>query len=81
MAKQASSRCPYGCPLCSLYQARDAFQEGIKECVPLEVNAHLNLAARELLLAIRALLDRGLQSLVTEARPGSRRKVQRVKVE
>lgn len=81
MAKQASVRCPYGCPLCSLYQAGDAFQEGITKCVPVDVSAHLNRAGRELLLAVRALLDKGLESFVPEAKPGSRRKAQRVKVE
>ena len=82
MAKEKrGDRCPYGCPLCSLYQARDAFQEGIEDCVPVEASAHLNRAARELLLAVRALLDKGLESLVSEAKPGSRRKAQKVKVE
>ena len=82
MAKEKRGEpCPYGCPLCSLYQAQDAFQKGIEECVPVEVSAHLNRAARELLLAVRALLDKGLENLVSEAKPGSRRKAQRVKVE
>jgi hypothetical protein len=81
MAKQPKQTCPYGCPLCALYEAQQAFQEGIRECVPPEVGSHVNRAGRELLLAVRALLDRGLEALVEEPKPGSRRKAQRVKVE
>ncbi len=81
MAKEPKQRCPYGCPLCTLYEAQEAFQEGIRECVPPEVSSHVNRAGRELLLAVRALLDRGLEALVEEPKPGSRRKAQRVKVE
>jgi hypothetical protein len=81
MAKEKVIRCPYGCPLCRLYEARDVFQDGIRECVPREVGAHLNRAGREVLLAVRALLDEGLQSVARETKQGSRRKFQRVKVE
>ncbi len=46
-----------------------------------DVATHLNRAARELLLAVRALLDKGLERFVSEAKPGSRRKAQKVKVD
>ena len=81
MAKEPKQTCSYRCPLCSLYEAREALQEGISECVPPEVSAHLNRAGRELLLAVRALLDKGLETLIEEPKPGSRRKAQRVKVQ
>ena len=67
--------------MCALYEAQEAFQEGIKECVPPEVSSHVNRAGRELLLAVRALLDRGLDALVEEPKPASRRRPQKVKVE
>ncbi len=81
MAKESKQACPYPCPLCALCQAQEAFQEGIRECLPPEMSAHVNRAARELLLAVRALLDRGLEALVEEPKPGSRRRAQKVKVE
>jgi hypothetical protein len=81
MAEEKRTGCAYGCPLCRLYEARDACQDGLKECVPREVSTHLNRAAREVLLAVRALLDEGLERIAWETKPGSRRKAQRVKVE
>jgi len=33
MAKEKGTGCAYGCPLCRLYEARDAVQDGIKACV------------------------------------------------
>ncbi len=82
MPKEAKqTTCPHGCPLCALCEAQEAFREGISECVPPEVSSHLNRAGRELLLAVRALLDRGLEALVEEPKPGSRRRPQKVKVE
>ena len=81
MAKEAKQTCLHRCPLCALYEAQQLFQEGIRECVPLEVSSHLNRAGRELLLAVRALLDRGLDALVEEPKPASRRRPQKVKVE
>ena len=81
MAKEARQTCPHRCPMCALYEAQEAFQEGIKECVPPEVSSHVNRAGRELLLAVRALLDRGLDALVEEPKPASRRRPQKVKVE
>ncbi len=80
MAKTKQT-CPHRCPLCALYEAQEALLEGIGECVPPEVSSHVNRAGRELLLALRALLDRGLETLVEEAKPGARRKAQRIKVE
>lgn len=81
MAKEPKQACPYPCPVCALYQAQEAFQEGIRECVPPAVGSHINQAGRELLLAIRALLDKGLETLAESPKPGSRRKAQRIKVE
>ncbi len=81
MAREAKARCPHGCPLCALYEAQGAFQEGLMECVPAEVRAHLSRAGRELILAARAALDKGFEALVEEPKPGSRRRAQRVKVE
>jgi hypothetical protein len=82
MAKEAKqTTCPHRCPLCALYEAQETFREGISECVPHEVSSHLNLAGRELLLAVRALLDKGLETLTEEPKPGTRRKAQRIKVE
>ncbi len=78
---EAKQGCTYRCPLCALYEAQEAFQEGIRECVPLEVSTHVNRAAREVLLAVRALLDNGLAALAREPKLGTRRKAQRVKVE
>jgi hypothetical protein len=51
------------------------------ECVPAEVCAHLSRAGQELLLAARVAVEKGLQALVEEPKPGSRRRAQRVKVE
>lgn len=81
MARAAKARCPHGCPLCALYEVRGALQEGIMECVPAEVRAHLRRAGRELMLAARTAFDKGFEALVEEPKPGSRRKPQRVKVE
>jgi len=81
MARDAKARCPHGCPLCALYEARGAFQEGMMECVPAEVRAHLSRAGRELILAARVAVGKGFQVLVEEPKPGSRRRPQRVKVE
>ncbi len=81
MAKEESRSCPHRCPLCALYEAQGALQEGIKDCLPPGVSAHANRALRELFLAVRALLDKGLDALVEEPKPGSRRKAQKVKVE
>jgi hypothetical protein len=81
MAKEKAAGCAYGCPLCRLYEASGAVQDAINECVPREVSTHLNRAAREMLLAVRALLNEGLESVARGTKQGSRRKVQRVKVE
>ncbi|MBZ0160262.1 hypothetical protein [Candidatus Methylomirabilis sp.] len=81
MAKQEKQMCPHRCPLCALYEAQEGFQQGVRECLPPEVSGHVNQAGRELLLAVRALLDRGLGAVASEPKPGSRRKAQKVKVE
>lgn len=81
MAKEERQTCPYRCPLCALYEAQEGFQEGVRECLPPDVVSHVNQAGRELLLAVRALLDRGLGALAPEPKPGSRRKAQKVTVE
>lgn len=81
MAKEEKQVCPHRCPLCAFYEAQEGFQQGVRECVPPEVSLHVNQAGRELLLAVRALLDKGLGAVASEPKPGSRRKAQRVKVE
>jgi len=81
MAKEAKAACPHGCPLCALYEAQGAFQQGMMELVPAEVRAHLGRAGRELVLAARAAFEKGFEALVEEPKPGSRRRAQRVKVE
>lgn len=83
MAKESTTKrgCPYPCPMCSLYEAQEAVQEGIKQCVPVEVRDHLNRAARELVFALRAFVEKGLETMVETPKPGSRRKPQKVKVE
>ena len=73
--------CPHGCPLCALYEAQEAVQEGITRCVPVEVRAHLNRAARELLFALRVLFEKGMEAIAEEPKAGSRRNAQKVKVE
>lgn len=81
MAKGAKQSCPHRCPLCAFYEAQEGFQQGVKGCLPSEVSVHINQAGHELLLAVWALLDRGLGVVASESKPGSRRKTQRVKVE
>ena len=81
MAKEEKQVCPHRCTLCAFYEAQEGFQQGVRECVPPEVSLHVNQAGRELLRAVRALLDKGLGAVASEPKPGSRRKAQRVKVE
>jgi len=83
MAKESATkpRCPYLCPMCALYEAQEVVQEGIRQCVPAEVRDHLDRAAREVVLALRAFLEKGLETIVDEPKPGLRRKPQKVKVE
>ncbi|MDE2060381.1 MAG: hypothetical protein KGL31_08915 [candidate division NC10 bacterium] len=81
MAKKEKQNCPHRCPLCALYEAQEGVQRGVKQCIPPEVSEHVNQAGHELLLAVQALFDRGLWAAVSVAKPGSRRKTQRVKVE
>jgi hypothetical protein len=81
MAKETRSRCPYGCPICGFYQAGGTIQEELKRCVPPDVAASLDGAARELLLAAHAFLEQGLGTWIQGPKPGSRRKAQKVKVE
>jgi hypothetical protein len=75
------SRCPHACPLCAVYELQGALQEELAECVPPEVRDHLRRAAREVLLAVRALCEMSLDAMVEVPKPGSRRKPQRVSVE
>ena len=81
MANKEKHLCPHRCPLCALQEAQEGFQQGVRECLPPEVSLHVNQAGRELLLAVRALVDRALGAVASEPKPGSRRKAQRVKVE
>ncbi len=81
MAKEAKAGCPHGCPLCALYEAQGAVQEGMKAWVPAEVRDHVSRAAQELLLAVRAAFEKGFEALVEEPKPGSRRRAQKVKLE
>lgn len=83
MAKDEKEKqmCPHRCPLCALYEAQEGFQVGVRECLPPDVVSHVNQAGRELLLAVWALLDKGLKTVASEPKPGSRRKAQKVKVE
>lgn len=81
MAKKEKQHCPHRCPLCALCEAQEGFQRGIRECIPPEVSEHVNQAGRELLLAVQALLNKGLWAAASESKPGSRRKAQRITVE
>lgn len=81
MAKKAKQNCPHRCPVCAMYEAQEGLQEGVRQCIPPEVTAHVGQAGRELLLAVQALFDRGLWATASEAKPGSRRKAQRITVE
>jgi hypothetical protein len=85
MAKQrlraSPPRCPHRCPVCSLLEAQEAVQEGLVACVPEEVRGHLTRAARELLLALRACVEKGLEPVLEGPRPGSRRRPQKVRLE
>lgn len=81
MAKGEKQSCPHRCPLCAFYEAQEGLQQGVRGCLPPEVSVHINQAGRELLLAVWALLDKGLKTVASESKPGSRRKAQKVKVE
>lgn len=81
MAKEERQACPHRCPLCALYEMQEGVREGVRECLPPEVSSHVNQAGRELLLAVRALLESGLGVVAGEPKPGPRRKAQKVKVE
>lgn len=80
MARKAKPHCPHRCPLCTLYEAQEGLQRGVRECIPPEVSEHVNQAGRELLLAVQTLFDKGLRA-ASESKAGSRRKAQRITVE
>jgi len=48
-------------------------------CVPMETKTHLRAARREVLLAARSLLDKGIEML--EKEPPAPKKVTKIKVE
>jgi hypothetical protein len=64
-------------PFGALAEAEERFWEAMEQAVPQEVRGHLTTARRELLMAVRTMVDHTLSRLEGEPQP---RKPRRVRV-
>ncbi|MFQ5847132.1 MAG: hypothetical protein ACE5IQ_05580 [Candidatus Methylomirabilales bacterium] len=78
--EKAPERCPHRwCLFCACYEMGLTVSDGLQGLVPEESRHHLSTAQRETLLALRSIVDCCIKGV--EAKPGTRRRPQKVKVE
>ncbi|MBI5166659.1 MAG: hypothetical protein HY998_02795 [candidate division NC10 bacterium] len=82
MAEQEKEGCPWtGCPFYWAYNLQASLREKLEKGLPGDFMGHINTARREVLLAVRSLIDRRLEALSQEPKRAGRRKTQKIKVE
>mgnify|MGYP005856837461 FL=1 len=82
MSEQEKEKCPWtGCPFYWAYNLQASLREKAKKGLPGDFLAHIKAARREMLLAVRSIIDKRLEALSEEEKGERRKRAQRIKVE